>query len=341
MNHIPLRDLRTLLTAENDTVVPLPSHGLTQHILSRSQITDLPAPTPLIDSTLDRQTVTLLAGPWGTAKSLLALDWAACLASGLPWQGRTVHAHEAVLYIAAEGGGGLKRRLDAWESRHGIHLSDVTFYVLTRPVNLLSALEISELCAAVRERSIRHVIIDTLARCLPGADENSARDIGLAVDALYEIREATEDGSVIALHHTGKNRVVRGSSALEAGMDTVYQTSAEGALIDLRRTKRKDGPLHDHVRLRLEPVADSVVLAPVEMGNTGGAEDRILSHLSRDDSHDGPTTTALMQDAQLATSTFYRALNRLVERGAVELVKEGRTTRVRARRPDSHAEISH
>ncbi|MEV6817798.1 AAA family ATPase [Nocardiopsis dassonvillei] len=339
MTHIPLSELRALLTEE--IAAPAPNTGLAGRVLARSQIASIPDPAPLIESTLERYAVTLLAGPWGTAKSLLALDWAASLSSGRPWQGRTVHAHEAVLYIAAEGGVGLKRRLDAWEHRHGTRLSDDTFHVLTRPINLLSALEISELCAVMRERSIRHVIVDTLARCLPGADENSARDIGLAVDALYEVREATGDGSVIALHHTGKNRVVRGSSALEAGVDTVYQTSAEGAVIDLRRTKRKDGPLHDRLHLRLEPVADSVVLAPLALGNTGGAEDRILSHLSRDDSHDGPTTTALMQDAQLATSTFYRSLNRLVERGAVELVKEGRTTRVRARRPDSRAEISH
>ena len=49
-------------------------------------------------------------------------------------------------------------------------------------------------------------------------------------------------------------KTFRGSSAFEAGADTVYSVTLDGAVIILDREKRKDGPKVDTHRLKLGPV---------------------------------------------------------------------------------------
>jgi hypothetical protein len=336
--HIPREDIEAILreyAAQVRADHQAQQRGIASRILTRSALASLPDPAPLIDATLDQHSVSLLAGPWGSGKSFIALDWAACLSSGKAWQARPVHTSGPVLYLAAEGAYGLRKRLDAWEYAWDTKLTDEGWFVLTRPVNLLAPTEVAELCEQMRQRGIRHVVVDTLARCMVGGDENSARDMGLAVDALYEVREATGDGgTVIAIHHTGKDRqTVRGSSALEAGVDTVYQIEGDAQLLQLKRTKRKDGPVDDLIRLRLNTVLDSVVVSSHTGLENSGNETLLLSILhSHFSALDDPSTSVLMQAAELPTTSFYRALNALVNKGFVTLVKDGRATRVRLAR---------
>src|SRR4051812_36694346 len=55
--------------------------GLADRAYTRNQLANLPKPEPLIENTLDRRTVALLAGYHGTCKSFVALDWAASVAT--------------------------------------------------------------------------------------------------------------------------------------------------------------------------------------------------------------------------------------------------------------------
>jgi predicted ATP-dependent serine protease len=128
--------------------------------------------------------------------------------------------------------------------------------VYPRPVSLLSSAALAEVIAYVWEHRVTLVVIDTLARCMSGADENSSRDTGIAIEALYAIRQATADesGTVLAVHHTGKDRsTIRGSSALEAGADSVWQVEAstDSMHFKLTRTKHKDGPRGSALSLKL------------------------------------------------------------------------------------------
>jgi RecA-family ATPase len=60
------------------------------------------------------------------------------------------------------------------------------------------------------------VIIDTFARCAVGFDENAAKDMGLVIDAATRLRDCTDNGVVVIVHHTGKDgKTILGSSALE------------------------------------------------------------------------------------------------------------------------------
>ncbi len=306
--------------------------ALRERVLTRAALRDLPAPRPLIDNTLDQDTVALVAGYHGSGKSFLALDWALCVATGKAWQGRPVATPGPVLYVAAEGASGLDGRVSAWEYAWQHEADDL--HVLPFAVNLRHAGGVRELAAAAKDMGARLLIIDTLARSIVGSDENSAKDMGEAVDAADRLRRWT-GATVLLVHHTGKDKAtVRGSSALEAGVDTAYAVESDGLLMSLKRTKRKDGPQVDEHRLRLRPIPDMscVVESHSAVRQADDFRDRetaLLRHLCDTYSSTGATRTDLLETTPLARATHYRALNALLRAGAV--VNEGTDSRPRYR----------
>jgi hypothetical protein len=298
---------------------------LTKALLTRSALHELPDPEPLIDDTLDQGTVSLLYGPWGVGKSFLAQDWGASVATARPWQGRRTEKRP-VLYAAAEGAYGLKGRTNAWERAWDIKIDDGELDILPRPVNLLNASDMINLGAMIRWNGYGLVILDTLARCMVGADENSAKDCGIAVDVLHQLRQCTPGGRgvILGVHHTGKDgKTFRGSSAFEAGADTVYSVTRDGAEIILDREKRKDGPQLDVHRLKLEPVdgTESMVVEVSRGGTNSGRGDKLLSHFRSHFAGRGAYATQLLESSEMPKTTFYRALSDLLERG--ELINDG------------------
>jgi len=293
--------------------------------LTRSQLKDLPRPEPLIDRTIDRRTVAVVAGHFGTLKSFVLQDWAACLATGREWMGRPVEQGR-VLYIAAEGAQGLDPRLTAWEYGWQHNIPDDQLITYPEPVNLLDGQAVAELCELAAGCAL---VVDTLARCMVGADENSAKDMGIAVDALYRLRTATGHGTVAVAHHTGKDRAtIRGSSALEAGVDTVYTTEGDARLMKLSRTKRKDGPREDILQLRLSPVLDSGVIVSAIAADMNGRARDLMSVFMSAFVATGATKAdlrAVATKSGINSSSFHRSLNELVN--AEALVNTGTDSR--------------
>lgn len=285
--------------------------------LTADELAALPAPEPLIDGTLDLRSVALLAGPWSSGKTFLALDWALSVATERAWQGRHVpYLDGSVLYVAAEGVYGIKQRVAAWQaawnSDGSKDLYGITF--LPTPVRLGSS-QVHGFAEFVNQYGYKFVVIDTLARCAVGLDENSAKDAGLIVRDLDRIRAATDGGTVLAIHHTGKDgKTVRGSSAIEAAMDTVYQIEGEAQLMKLRRTKRKDGPTPDNLALRLEPVpgTDSVVVSGGKVDMTPTV-DKLMSTFDQAFRHSGATKADLRAAVDLSPGSFHRAVNRALQ----------------------------
>lgn len=298
---------------------------LADRLLTRSALRNLPDPEPLIDSVLDQGTVALLYGKWGTAKSFIAQDWAASVATGRRWQGRRTERRR-VLYVAAEGAYGLKGRVEAWEQGWQTKIQNGSLDVLPRPVNLTRHVEVGNLAALIGWNGYGLIVLDTVARCMVGADENSAKDCGLVVDVLHRLREVTPNGRgvVLGVHHAGKDgKTFRGSSAFEAGADTVYSTTRDGAVITLDREKRKDGPQVDVHRLKLTPIdgTGSVIIDSQGGGSNADRADVLLSHFHSHFAETGAPTTRLFDVADMPSSTFYRALSDLLKRG--DLINTG------------------
>lgn len=305
---------------------------LADALLSRSALRTLPDPEPLIDDVLDQGTVALLYGKWGAGKSFIALDWAASVATGRRWQGRATE-QRPTLYVAGEGAYGLKGRLHAWETGWRTGIADGALDILPRPVNLAKSVDVTNLLDLISDRGYGLVVLDTLARCMVGADENSARDCGEVVDVLTRLRSATPDGRgvIVGVHHAGKDgKTFRGSTTFEAGADTVYSAGLDDddRGIVLNRTKRKDGPIVDTHKLRLSQLegTDSCIVESSHLG--GETTERSETLLSQFVSHFGDigaTRAELRDTVDMPRATFYRALTDLLKHG--QLVNEGTSKR--------------
>lgn len=296
-------------------------------LLTRSDLLTLPDPEPLIDNVLDLGTTALLYGKWGTIKTFIALDWAASVATGRPWQGRATQ-QRCVLYVVGEGAFGFKGRVDAWETGWQRKIGDEWLKILPFAVNLTKDLEIDNLRALIEWGAFDFVILDTLARCMVGADENSARDCGVVVDAMTRLLASTPGGRgvVLGVHHAGKDgKTLRGSSAFEGGVDTVYFTNQDERWYDLTREKRKDGPEHDHHLLELDPMpgTNSCVINQSHGQSHGGeTSDRTATLrliMSQHFGLTGATSAQLRQlaveDGTMTRATFFRALDDLLKSG--------------------------
>ncbi len=187
----------------------------------------------LVHGVLSQNSLATLVGPSNVGKTSLALDLAFSVARGTPWLNKYEALPGTAVYIGLESSQeDIARRVHAYRC-HYPETGNAPLYLLTKSVDLStsSASGWHELLPAVKalqtpENPIRLVIVDTLARALSGADENSAKDMGAFLKACDKLRELT-GACVLIVHHTGKDteRGGRGSSALHAGIDTELRVS--------------------------------------------------------------------------------------------------------------------
>ncbi|EOM8385790.1 helicase RepA family protein, partial [Escherichia coli] len=186
-------------------------------------------------------------GASGSYKSFLACSWACHVATGIPWGGRRV-VHGAVMYVVGEGGIGVPRRIKAWELVNSEQVKNL--YLVNRPIFPAVPLDVDEMVIASRQveretgKPVRMIILDTLARCFGGNDENDARDMGAFIRGCDELKRRT-GATVLVVHHSGKDETkgARGSSAFRASLDAEYRIRREGAdseALVISCTKMKD-----------------------------------------------------------------------------------------------------
>jgi hypothetical protein len=238
-------------------------------LLTIDELSRLPKPTYLIDGLLVAGGLANLFGPSGSYKSFLALDWALSVAAGRDWCGHTVQPGPAV-YVAAEGAAGMSKRIEAWRSANPDHDPRPRFRLLAEPVHLLDPASLQALRRALADQldeTPALIVLDTLARSLPGADENSSQDMGQAVEHLDAIRRDF-GAAVLPVHHSGLERGrERGSTALAAALDARYEVAGAAGHLTLTCRKMKDDIEHPPIRLATRPVGDSLVLDLVATTN--------------------------------------------------------------------------
>ena len=86
------------------------------------------------------------------------------------------------------------------------------------------------------------VIIDTLNRSAPGADENSSADMGTVLSMVKQMQTVL-GGLVLIVHHPGKDATkgMRGHSSLFAALDAVIEVKRSGDQREWSVAKSKDG----------------------------------------------------------------------------------------------------
>lgn len=88
------------------------------------------------------------------------------------------------MYVGAEGVEGMGTRLKAWKCEHGV-TSCSGLQTVPGVLPLLYDRQCAAQIDVFIEQAARHrpilVVLDTLARCMVGGDEDSARDMGIAL----------------------------------------------------------------------------------------------------------------------------------------------------------------
>lgn len=207
-------------------------------LLGADELRNLPPLAWRVRGVLPAVGLAALYGPSASGKSFLAFDMAAAIAEGQHWFDCRVEA-APVVYAALEGEAGFKLRAHAWEASRGRALPD-GLRMMLQPFKLTEGQDVVDLAAVVPAGAV--VLVDTLNRAAPTADENSSRDMGEILEAAKRLQAVT-CGLVVLVHHTGKDssRGLRGHSSLFAAMDAAIEVSREGDRREWKVAKSKDG----------------------------------------------------------------------------------------------------
>lgn len=303
--------------------------------LKRSELNAIPDLEPMIDGVIDKGTVVMLAAQPGAGKSFLAIDWACSYATGKPWQGRETSqnvryiddrpAKGKSLYIAAEGARGMKSRVSAWEQAWKTDVPDDQLITMPHGVQLGNQAQVAMLCGDLDLETAGLVVIDTLARCSVGLEENSATDMARVIEAAYTIRNAMgPDGTVLLIHHLGKSGEVRGSSALHGGVDQLMVMKRDGDDLELTDAKRKDAIEMEPLHLHLAKAHDSRI---IESAGRLRVEGNPVVEAMRKIHHVLPQTrTDLLKNVEhLSVFEANRALSDGLESGEIVNVSHNKT----------------
>ena len=244
-----------------------------------------------------------LVGAPESGKSLLALNIAACVATGHDFHGRAC-ASGLVVYLCGEGHHGIARRLQAIENRYSLGLVGAPLVVSKQRAPLLNESAVMGVRAAIEEAQSEHgselvlLVVDTLARFIAPGDESKAQDMGAALNAIDFLRNHTS--TCLILHHPGHGaeKRGRGSSDWRGALDAEYYIELQQDVTSLEPLKMKDGERPQPLAFRIEQeitntldeagvFVRSVVLAPTALTITrpdppaGKNQGRLYDELER------------------------------------------------------------
>jgi hypothetical protein len=192
----------------------------------------------IIDDFFTIADVSVIAGPSKSGKSFLAIHAGmlvayAAIAAALGWKerdffGRRIVDGGLVIYQAGEGARGVKKRIRAWRKEFEIPpKTKLPFLLMRRRVDLFRDRDIAPFIAEVKawqayyDLPLKMIFIDTFATAIPGAEENSAKDMTTVMDNCARIRD--ECGCHVSLvhHMNAQGTKLRGSTAIFANLDNV------------------------------------------------------------------------------------------------------------------------
>ena len=219
-------------------------------VMFNRDIKDMPPPSFLVAPYILEKSFAVLFGAPASYKSFLALDWALSIAHGVDWNGRAVK-QGWVVYLALEGQQGYKQRQLAWHNENGLDMDDAQLATVTVPVCLADPAQdgadiyklMESLDYNLKDKDVKLIVVDTLARAFTGHEENSSTDMGVFCKNTSLLMQRY-DCALLTVHHSGKNFELglRGSSALSGAADSTFSIKRQGddMVTCLKTTKQKD-----------------------------------------------------------------------------------------------------
>ncbi|MCB0862616.1 MAG: AAA family ATPase [Solirubrobacterales bacterium] len=248
-------------------------------------------------------------------------------------------SHGPVVYIAAEGAGGILARINAWRDTRGVPAVE-NFYVWPAAVNFYLN-ETGALEAAIKRLDSTPclIVIDTAARCMVGADENSARDMGIFLDNAEGLANRF-DAALLIVHHSQKSgKEERGNGALRGAVDVSRHLERDSEGLTLISRKTKDAPDPDPVYLEIVRAGESAVIRPTtQLGRFDATDQELLQTISDHFGTDWCSPTRIGEVSEISRSKLFRSLKSLAEANQLERKQIGKQ-RIEYRIPPEHLTV--
>jgi hypothetical protein len=311
-------------------------------LLTTDELLHLPPVAWLLADLIPEEGFCAIYGAPSSGKSFVALDWACCISEGQAWLGRYAVKQAPVIYVAAEGGRGIKKRVEAWMAHYSVSTLPAAYWLLS-PLYIREEGRVEEFLHMLELRDIWPglIVLDTLSRSFGGGEENASADMGDFVDKMTLLAKGRRMAALVIHHKNATGQRERGSTAFRGSMDAMFDCTATKedtriVRVELRTDKQKDDVEADAVYLRPEPVGTSIVLVETdapEKAECGSGEPtpmRVIDMKSYLGGHgEGLTFTEWMLGCQVPKKTFARRLKKLLEDGDVYR-EEGRYYRMPA-----------
>lgn len=316
----------------NEPPITLANTPTRQHMILADDLYKLPVPEYALDEyPIYYSCLNALVGPSGAGKSFVAVDIAGLLAV----KGATI------IYIAAEGLFGYAPRWEAWKAHTGVkECRNLIFW--DSPVNFMELTAFQGFMSEISHYKPRMVIVDTVARCMTGGDENSTQDMGVFVNSCDRLTHELGCG-VLAVHHTGKDGKMRGSTALFGACDSILFLQRSEAQITIYNSLDQGGKnkyseeakprtvqmLPKQVT-RADKVFESAVLVETMRVEINPRQDVLTTNQrlileAIEGYENGLKSSQLIDATQIQSSTVYRLLRDMKKWGWL-MVEEDRYT---------------
>ncbi len=258
----------------------------------------------------------------GAGKSFIALDYSLNLSLDHP-----------VVYVAGEGVSGYPDRIAAYLNHHRREPGQFRF--VDHAVRMLNPDDVTAFIAAVQPVKPSLIVLDTLARCFSGGDENNTRDMTLFIEACERLRRET-GAALLVVHHTGKAlNGTRGSIVLEDAADMVISLTNDDGVIKLACDKSKDSEPFPPRFLQLmatdaRPGSRSCVVMPsnrviqTPVDKLTEQQAKVLEALALETfAEAGAKASILIKTTGVPESSIYKTLSTLKRLGYVRQAQSG------------------
>lgn len=259
-----------------------PESGGLFRVLAIPDIRSLPDPAWLIEGMLIERSFSLLFGAPGTGKSFVAIGMALAVAGAGPWWGKAVKREGPVIYISSEGTLDMKFRLAAWEHHYQQDASQLPFLLIPETMSFMDGTDLQRLLATIEVTVGTYgppslIVVDTVSRVLPGADENLQKDMTQFIRSCDLLRERFS-ATVLGVHHTSRAGNLRGSTVFDGAADALFSLERDpdnrhlGTIRAEKVKAAKDGWVQAFqlITVPLDPLkgTESLVAAPREVEAT-------------------------------------------------------------------------
>lgn len=313
--------------------------------LTEDELAQLPSPKWLIERIIPENAFVVVYGEPGAGKTFVVLSMILSIGSDIEWCGLRCR-QGATAYVAGEGVFGLKDRVWGFKRTHGVDQAHTLF--LPEAVDLLKNTSVDDFLNSIALLAIKPkvIVLDTLARCFIGGDENSAKDMGIAVASIDRIRKET-GSAVLVIHHTGKSgNSERGSSALGGAADVKISCEKMKDFPDLLKIKcdkMKDAEPFETISLQLHkvslPASRTTLIVKKLVGEPPSSDaSKNVEHAREILKASGAAglthsefSRAYIAAKRSSKSTFNRTINILKTYDDIEVVGSGQGARYRMR----------